>query len=212
MVPVPGIGGATRFDKIVIRHGPKGCLRELPAVEQGYKGIVDNPVKDKTRRPLYPRDFYPTRQRAQPPAARRTCLPPADALARAANLSETVDVPRVVGTQPQPVEVSAPAVARVAEPAPEVRPGEIGVLVGTLRTETRAQNYPQAREAADQLEILLTRPGIEIPPDIWQDANKALVDFELFARHRIESSGGTYDLARLRQLIGRMERGNTSTK
>jgi hypothetical protein len=96
MVPIPSTSGSIRFDKVVIRHGPKGWLRELAAVDRGYRGVTDNPAKDRTRHQLYPPDFYPKRERTQPPEGRRTYSRVSPTVLPRTNFTERVDVPRVV--------------------------------------------------------------------------------------------------------------------
>src|SRR6185312_7835546 len=125
-------------------------------------------------------------------------LPATDTFAHAAGLSNSMDVPHVIGAASPAVPTNTPPAVRVVGIVSETRTTEIGGLVSTLRTETRSQNYPQAREAADRLEELLTQNGVDTPGTIWKDSHRALFDFELFVQVRIESSGGVYDLTRLK--------------
>jgi hypothetical protein len=206
MVPLPGVGGKTEFHEIILRHGPRPCLDLFPAIVKGYAGIADNPAKDRTRRKLYPEGFYPPRAAPAPV----TEAGPSPSLAHTLQADVGfADVAR----PPMAIDASigtAGAVVRAqpgsgAAPPQIMATAEIELLMRTLQTETRAQNYPAASEAARQLDALMAQTDPGCPPAVRYAANRALYDYELYARERTLAGGGSYDLERLGALIRRLE-------
>lgn len=208
-VPFPNGGGEHRFDKLVIRHGPRGGITGLSEVEKGYKGILENPVRDRTRKPLYPGDFYPTK--SFPPTSHNTLAPITSPtqLASAAAAAGDLVVPTMSGVEKTQVAVQERTPTRVTQiPLPGA--GEVELVIRTLETETRARNFLQAQDAAVRLDELISSPDVEVMPQVWQRANESLWDFEMFMHERVESSGGKHDLSRAKLLIERMESGKPS--
>jgi FAD dependent oxidoreductase len=201
MVPLPD-GGKTAFDGVLMRHGPLSCLTRFPTIADGCKGITENAANDRTRRKLYPDDFYPAR------------MPPAEAAEREPEsvTSALTGKPGFEGTRPPPnISDNLMAGVEVLRPpqptAQSVRAAAADSLTRIVNDETRAKNYPQATEAAETLEVILNQPGL--PSEIWTAANRALWQYELFVRDRVEASGEKYDLGRLQDLVQRMRRGQS---
>lgn len=202
-VPFPGVG-CLGFDAVVIRHGPAPCLTALSEVVGGYSGIRETAAKDKTRRQMYPDDFYPARHPtpAHPMRTSGTAFSVTPPDGEPSGKNSAVPI-----AAEQPMQPAGTARLHAVGGAATARLAEIELLTERLVRDTRAENYVPAVESARALDGLLAGPGQTVPHPLWQSGHKALYDFELFARKRIEAGGGRYELGRLQDLVRRMRRG-----
>jgi hypothetical protein len=205
LVPLPGVGGKNAFDGVIIRHGPIACLGALPAIATAYRAIRENPAKDRTRTKRYPDGFYPEPRSRRPTGDGQ---PPSVARALAGDVwfKDTLTPHLACGASAGVIEAPGLRAALAVPPSSAI--AEVQALIQTLKEETRAQNFPEASEAAGLLEGLIMRHGGSLGRQTWDAANTALWDCELLVRERVMAGGGTYDMGRLRELVERIEHGH----
>lgn len=205
MVPVPGDGGLTAFNKVILRHGPRPRLPNFSTVFEGYKGIKENPAKDRTRRQIYPDNFYPTPDPVRSGDGEFQPSMVLDARSTGREFGATSVPPLIVESD---IESAVAGVTVQTANATSVVVSRVEALARQLAVETRSHNFPDARDTADQLDTLLRTSGERLPSGLWQDAHTSLFDFELLAQARAEAGGESRNTARLRELITRAENGN----
>lgn len=205
MVPDPGGGGSSSFDAVIVRHGPNFCSGLSTKIRESAVGIPEDPIRDRTRRQLYPDDFYPPRKTLQVERSDIVSEAVLETRSDWRGLDDAVSPPIVVETRIQaianPVRFSATGYASVIS-------ARIEFLVLKLKEETQAQNFPAAKDAAESLDSLLQKLEAPLLPSLWQEAHSALFDFEMLTRARAEAGGESLDLTRLRELTWRVEHGN----
>ena len=128
---------------------------------------------------------------------------PASGLARALSgevpLGEPTSPPMAVDPPAERLEpVRVRAAAETATYASRVER-----LTLVLVTETRSENQPQAAAAAEELDQMLSFAGPGVPTELWVRAHKALCDYELFVRKRVEAGGHDIPGSALRRRFDR---------
>jgi hypothetical protein len=196
-------GDELRYDEVIIRHGPAGCLNELRDIDEAFQGIEESATKDRTRTQLYPDDFY------EPPSVHSASPAPAPS-----DLGVISGMSRIPSESPMPPMYSSTAPSSFVQTT--VSEGsnfivhdlvQLQSAIEELRTEIEAHNYLQAQTAAARVEKLASRVDEALTPKLRVQAWRAVVDFELMRRERIIAEKRDYDLSRLDELIRRMENG-----
>jgi hypothetical protein len=206
LVPLPGGGGADLFDKVVLRHGPTSRLHEFGDLVQAFRGITEKPGRDRTRRQLYPNNFYP---HVEPEETREE--PVAAPLAEATAGGLDIGAPSL--DTPPATDALSPESAIVA-PTIQVPPSNFAqierarYLTDLVNSQTRARNFEEAREAARQLEAIVSSAPKRFAQELWDAAHTALFDFERLVYARAKEHGEPVTLERLRHIVSRMKSGN----
>ncbi len=205
-VPIKGLEDKW-FDILVLRHGPASCLTILPAIHKGYRGIRETASKDMTRNQLYPEGFYPI----------RSLLPVSDQLDYTGNIysdpmplssMKNIDSANKMSLNTSTnMDRMTHVISSQSNSESAMNLANIEKLTLRLIADTKAENYIQAAEGANALEASLTGENLTIPAATWEQGHKALFDFEVYSRKRVESGGGKYDLNRMQTLVRRARRG-----